>query len=257
MRSELKKLKYRLSRLTETPKITCTLCQEKIYEFEPLDKHYLEMTAKYGFPYALEDAETLNVTAYNCPLCGGSDRDRLYALFFNKSIEPDKTYNLLDIAPAKALAAFIKKKKNIAYRSADLYMPEVDDKVDLTDMHIYKDNTFDIFVCSHVLEHVPDDKKAMKELYRVLKPGGWGIAMVPIFKSATEIKEDPTVTDESERWRRFGQDDHIRLYSKAGFKERLQEAGFEVKEFTTKDFKKDAFSANGIDPGSVLYIVNK
>ncbi|MBK6634354.1 MAG: class I SAM-dependent methyltransferase [Chitinophagaceae bacterium] len=84
-------------------------------------------------------------------------------------------------------------------------MEGVDDKLDLQDLHLYKDHSFDVFVCSHILEHVDDDIKAMKELYRILKPGGWGIAMVPIIESVTETHEDPSIKEENLRLKYFGQ----------------------------------------------------
>src|SRR6188508_1256097 len=112
--------------------------------------------------------------------------------------------------------------QNITYRSADLFMQEVDDRVDIMDMTIYPDKHFDFFVCSHMLEHVVDDRKALRELYRILKWGGQGILVVPIVLSIDEIDQDPSVTDVAERWRRFGQDDHVRLYSKQGFLRRIE-----------------------------------
>jgi ubiquinone/menaquinone biosynthesis C-methylase UbiE len=136
-------------------------------------------------------------------------------------------------------------------------MKGVDDKIDLTNMDIYEDNSYDIFICSHVLEHVPDDRKAMSELHRVLKPGGWGIAMVPVLSSVKEIDEDPSIMEPSERWRRFGQDDHVRVYSKDGFKKRLKDSGFKVKEYSKNDFSDGDFENNGISARSILYIVYK
>ena len=105
-------------------------------------------------------------------------------------------------------------------------MAGVDDKVDISNMWLYDNNQFDFFICSHVLEHVPDDHKALSELHRILKPGGTGILMVPIILGLEEIDEDPFETDESERWRRFGQHDHVRVYSKEGFLKRARDAGF-------------------------------
>ena len=98
-------------------------------------------------------------------------------------------------------------------------------EMDITDIQ-YPDDSFDAIYCSHVLEHVPDDAKAMSELYRVLKPGGWAILAVPIRGDTTF--EDPTTTEPEERERLFGQSDHVRYYGK-DFKDRLEAAGFEVK----------------------------
>ena len=193
-----------------------------------------------------------------CPNCGASDRDRLYALYISTHIDSMRNYRVLDIAPANALRNFLKGFPNFIYRSADLIDKDVDDTgVDITDMKIYADQSFDIFLCSHVLEHVPDDRKAMGELNRILKKDGFGIAMVPIVLSITAIDEDPSLTDTAERWKRFGQDDHVRLYSKAGFVNRLEESGFIVKSITVDDYDWKVFSKYGISSKSVLYIVTK
>jgi ubiquinone/menaquinone biosynthesis C-methylase UbiE len=117
--------------------------------------------------------------------------DRLYAMYFDKVLAKtpgNVKLKLLDIAPS-GLEGFLRNAPAIEYRSADLYKEGVDDKVDITDMNIYENERFDIFVCSHVLEHVKEAKTAMKELYRVLKRGGWGIAMVPIALNLTETLE--------------------------------------------------------------------
>jgi len=136
-------------------------------------------------------------------------------------------------------------------------MDEVDDKLDIQDLHLYNDNSFDVFICSHILEHVTDDIKAMKELYRILSPGGFGITMVPMLKPVTQTKEDPAVTDTSLRLKYFGQADHVRLYAKQQFIERLTSVGFKVKWYTVDDFGKELFQQSGITQQSVLYVVEK
>jgi ubiquinone/menaquinone biosynthesis C-methylase UbiE len=145
----------------------------------------------------------------------------------------------------------------VTYRTADLYADGVDDRLDITDMKIYADGSLDFFICSHVLEHVRDDRKALRELYRVLRPGGSGILLVPIVMCVEEIDEDPAVTAPKERWRRFGQDDHVRLYSKLGFLERVRQAGFVVREVKADDFGPKYFERHGITPQSVLYVVKR
>ena len=96
--------------------------------------------------------------------------------------------------------------------------------MDITDIQ-YPDNTFDIVFCSHVLEHIPDDRKAMRELARVLKPEGWAVFMVPL--NAEHTIEDPSITNPAERERLFWQHDHVRLYG-PDFKDRLEKEGFKV-----------------------------
>jgi len=140
----------------------------------------------------------------------------------------------------------------------DLFMAGVDDKVvDITNMSIYADNRFHLIVCSHVLEHIEDDRKAMAELYRVLNPAGFAIVMVPINLWLKEDFEDPVKTTEAERWRYFGQNDHVRVYSKAGFVGKLTAVGFKVAQLGIDYFGAEVFERNGIHPRSVLYIARK
>jgi len=128
----------------------------------------------------------------------------------------------LHVAPETCLAD--KFKKEYDYLSIDLDGKKAMMAMDLTAM-TFDDNSFDAIVCNHVLEHIPNDKKAMKELYRVLKPGGWASLQVPIKGDVTQ--EDLSVTDPKERLRLYGQEDHVRYYGR-DFAERLKDAGFEV-----------------------------
>jgi SAM-dependent methyltransferase len=239
---------------------TCSVCGQVGVEFAPLPNFYRETLERYGAPHLLDDCETLNYKKYGCPKCGASDRDRLYALYMSKFLTErmDATnLTLLEIAPSKPLTEYLKKTKRISVRTADLMMSGVDDRVDITKMDCYADKSFDAFICSHVLEHVPDDRKALQELFRVTKPGGWGIVMVPIPLSLNHIDEDPLLADVGERWRRFGQDDHIRMYSKQGFVERIERAGFAVKQLGKDYFGEGFFTVNGIAASSVLYVAEK
>jgi ubiquinone/menaquinone biosynthesis C-methylase UbiE len=104
-------------------------------------------------------------------------------------------------------------------------MPTAMVRMDITNITL-PDNSFDVILCNHVLEHVPDDRKAMSELYRVLKPGGWAILQTPM-SDKPQTEEDLTITDPKERERRFGQDDHVRTYG-MDKKDRLESVGFTV-----------------------------
>lgn len=237
------------------PKFHCPVCESNVAGMNPLGECFIKPREKYGYPYRLEDAETLNFRDYNCPKCGAADRERLYALYFKERLGT-KPVRMLDVAPATPLSGFLKKFPNVERRTADLFRTDVDDQADITNMPVYPDGRFDVFICSHVLEHVNDDRAAMRELFRVLSPGGWGIAMVPINLTAV-LDEDPSVTDEAERWRRFGQWDHVRAYTKSEFTKRLREAGFTVRELGAAHFGAKVFSRCAITPSSVLYIVEK
>jgi predicted SAM-dependent methyltransferase len=134
---------------------------------------------------------------------------------------------------------------------------DVDYKIDITNIHQFPENSFDCIVCSHVLEHVKEDQKAVAELYRILKPGGWGILMVPIKLELEQTLEKPEIQSEADRWKYYGQNDHVRLYSKSGWLNRLKGAGFKVNQLGIEQFGKEAFTIHGIHPRSILYIVEK
>lgn len=241
-------------------KFKCPVCSKEINGFLPVGSDYQETRIKFGYPYSFNDHETINPNQFTCPSCGATDRDRLYALYIAKELDINSFPNgfaLLDIAPSLALQAFLLKFANIKYQSADKYMKGVDLVIDITDMNQVPSGSCDIFICSHVLEHVTDDRKALSELFRILKPGGFGILMVPIVLKIEQIDEDPTIIDVETRWRRFGQYDHVRLYSKNGFIGRVEEAGFILKQYGAEHFGAEVFAECGISPRSVLYVVLK
>jgi len=217
------------------------------------------MLKDYGHPYSAGDYETMSWRTYSCRTCGATDRDRLYALYVNRFLaeRPGRSSRILEIAPGAALGPFIRRQPEVEYRSADLYAEGVDDVLDVQDMGIYADSAYDLFICSHVLEHVDDDMQVMRELRRILAAEGRGILMVPILDIPGAMDEDPSVTDEAERWRRFGQFDHVRTYEKSVYLERLSAAGFIVTQFGWRDFGRQAFARNGIHRRSVLYVVSQ
>ena len=235
----------------------CPGCKKYWKSFKPFPQHWLQGLTDSGWPYKMDDVETLNYENYCCYGCGITDRDRLYILFFKKMLDKHRQYSVLDFAPRPALSNFLKSMPNVIHRTTDLFMNEVDDKLDIQDLYLYNDNSFDVFICSHILEHVTDDIKAMKELYRILSPGGIGITMVPIMLPITKTKENPSITDASMRLKYFGQADHVRLYAKQEFLQRLASVGFKVKLYTVDDFGKEVFQKCGITQKSVLYVVEK
>lgn len=121
------------------------------------------------------------------------------------------------------------KQHGAGYITADIESPLAKVKMDVHDIP-FEANTFDIAMCNHVMEHVENDIKAMSEIYRVLKPGGWAIMQVPFFSPVREETfENKSITDPKERERVYGQDDHVRLYGK-DYPNRIRKAGFEVVE---------------------------
>lgn len=243
----------------------CSVCDNRVIRFDPLPPDAIT----HNFKYSTDQAEMCNAAKYSCPRCGAADRERLYALYLHEYFDSitrecasSDIIKVVDFAPSPPLSRFIKRLIAdspcvFSYRTADLFRQDVDDKVDIEDMTVYRDESVDFFLCSHVLEHVADDKRALKELYRILKRGGRGILVVPIVLAALEIDEDPSLDDVAERWRRFGQDDHVRLYSKEGFLTRVTEAGFKVRQLGQEHFGKKTFRVQGITEQSILYVVEK
>lgn len=161
-----------------------------------------------------------------CPSCGVLERHRLMALYLRShtSIFSEVPKRVLHVAPERPVADLIASVPRISYLSADLSGKDVMVKMDLTDIH-YEDGHFDIIICSHVLEHIPDDRLAMREMFRVLAHRGLAVIQVPIYGS--ETYEDFTIDTDEKRLAAFGQKDHVRKYGEdIGL--RLQGSGFEV-----------------------------
>jgi len=137
-------------------------------------------------------------------------------------------HKVLHFAPEQAFYSRFRKLKNLDYTTTDLNSPLADVKADICDLP-FEDNFFDFILCNHVLEHIPDDKKAMKELYRVLQPGGIGIFQIPQDLDRDKTFEDDSITDPKERARIFGQYDHVRVYGRDFFQQ-LRNTGFQVEE---------------------------
>lgn len=157
------------------------------------------------------------------------ERHRLLWLFLkNETAFFHKPLKVLHMAPEQCFLSLFKKMKHLDYTTADLYSPIVDVKADILDLP-FNDNQFDIVFCNHVLEHIEDDSKAMKELFRVMKPGGMGIFQVPQELAREKTYEDSNIKTPEDRAKHFGQYDHVRIYGKDYFN-RLRKAGFKVDE---------------------------
>lgn len=238
-------------------KLVCPVCGFKVRKFKMIGESVLKQLETSLFPHSIFAFETLNVLGYSCPHCGAPDRARLYKLYLDRYPPGRQGEKILDIAPDPLLGPYLKSQPNVNYRSADISGDHVDDNVDITAMTVYRDNSFDFILCSHVLEHVSDDAKAVAELFRVLKPGGKAIVMVPILLTIDETDEDEAVVSPTERLSRFGQEDHVRLYSKKGFISRLSAANFVVNQYGADFFGAETFRKHGIADRAVLYVVEK
>ena len=181
------------------------------------------------------------------------ERHRLLWLYLNNETNFfSKTLKVLHIAPEQCFYNLFKNLKNINYTTFDLNSPLADIKGDICNLP-FKKNSFDFILCNHVLEHINDDKKAMKELYRVLNKNGTAILQVPINQKSSKTFEDSSIVDKKERIEKFGQYDHIRLYGLDYFK-KLEAFGFKVdplkysKEFTESEIIKYGLIKDEIIP---------
>ena len=157
------------------------------------------------------------------------ERHRLLWLYLkNETYFFSANKSVLHFAPEQCFLKRFRKLKNLDYTTTDLLSPIADVKADICDLP-FADNSYDVILCNHVLEHIPDDTKAMQELYRVMKPGGYGIFQIPQDLNRETTFEDDSITDKAERAKIFGQYDHVRVYGRDYF-DKLRSIGFKVEE---------------------------
>lgn len=186
-----------------------------------------------------------------CPSCGSISRNRRLWDLLNENRHLKG--NVLHFSPSRSIYRKLKKLKTINYYSTDFENEFLADyKFDITNIN-QTNNKFDTIICYHILEHIIDDKKAMAELYRVLKPNGTLYIQTP-FKEG-DIYEDYSITSPEERSKHFGQDDHVRFYSIEGLKERLKNLGFIVSIKTYPEQKNDFYF--GFKSPETILIVTK
>jgi SAM-dependent methyltransferase len=167
-----------------------------------------------------------------CPNCKANHRVRLLQLYLEHRTDLfQQPARVLHISPHRYIADVLRHRKNIDYVSGALFpdrLPHIPTvKVDVTEIG-FEENDFDVVLCNHVLEHVQDDRKAMDEIFRVLRPGGFAVLQVPLALDLATTLEDPSVASEKERRATYGQKDHLRLYGLDYF-DRLENAGFRVE----------------------------
>lgn len=187
--------------------VECPICGAQYRRFMP-----------YGYVTSRENAL--------CPRCLALERHRLLWLYLQSETELFDGYiKLLHVAPE---ICFIKRFKKALgeqnYITSDLESPLATVKADIQNMP-FEDNSFDMIICNHILEHVDDDRKALSEIFRMLRPGGRAILLCPVNDNIEHTIEDPTVVDPLERERLFGQKDHLREYGR-DYPQRIEQAGF-------------------------------
>ena len=187
------------------------------------------------------------------------ERHRLLWLYLKNETDfftAKEKKEVLHFAPEQAFYKIFRNQKNINYTTTDLFSPLADVKADICNLP-FKDNSYDIIFCNHVLEHIPDDTKAMQELFRVLKPGGMGIFQIPQDLSRTTTFSDDTITDQKERAKIFGQYDHVRIYGRDYF-DKLRSIGFKViEEDYTKKISPELVEKYCLAKGEIIPVVYK
>jgi len=190
-----------------------------------------------------------------CPQCGSLDRHRLDWVFLNQGTDllDGRPKRVLHVAPERWLEPRLRRVPGLEYISADLNNPRAMVKMDITDIQ-FPDDHFSAIYCSHVLEHVPDDHKALSEFYRVLRPGGWALLQVPIRgKKSWDGPELPS----AERARRFGQADHVRNCG-PDYIERMRAAGFDGQALRAQEvLSREMLKRMSISGGRWLFFCRK
>ncbi|RMZ50798.1 class I SAM-dependent methyltransferase [Flavobacteriaceae bacterium PRS1] len=199
---------------------------------DPIDGKSFRTFLPYGYGKQRENALS--------PSTLSLERHRLLWLYLKNETDfftADK--KVLHFAPEQCFLKQFKTLKNLDYTTTDLNSPLADVKADICNLP-FSDNEFDVILCNHVLEHIPDDTKAIQELYRVLKPGGMGIFQIPQDLSRETTFEDDSITDKKKRAKIFGQYDHVRVYGRDYF-DKLRSIGFKVEEvdYTSKISKEE------------------
>ncbi|WP_047247677.1 class I SAM-dependent methyltransferase [Maribacter thermophilus] len=216
---------------------------------DPIDGKKFRSFLPYGYEKPRE-----NVLS---PSTLSLERHRLLWLYLKNETDFFKNrYKVLHFAPEQAFYKRFRQLSNLDYTTTDLNSPLADVKADICDLP-FQDNAFDIILCNHVLEHIPNDTKAMEELHRVLKPGGWGIFQIPQDLKRETTFEDDSITDKKERAKIFGQYDHVRIYGKDYF-DKLRSIGFIVEEvdYTTKMSTEDV-DRYRLAKGEIIPVVRK
>ena len=218
---------------------------------DPIDGKSFRKFLPYGYGKQRENALS--------PSTLSLERHRLMWLFLNDETNfftSTKKLKVLHIAPEQCFLDIFRKQENLDYITSDLESPIADVKADICDLP-FKDNEFDVVFCNHVLEHIPNDKKAMQELYRVLKKGGFGIFQIPQDLSRATTFEDDSITDKKQRAEIFGQYDHVRVYGRDYFN-KLRAVGFNVDEVDyTKKISSEKLEKYCLMKGEILPVCYK
>lgn len=193
-----------------------------------------------------------------CPNCMSLERHRLIWLYLQEKTEFFNTrWHVLHIAPEACFIPAFEKQHGDDYITADIESPLAKVKMDIHKIP-FPDNTFDVVLCNHVLEHVADDRVALRDIFRVMKPGGFAILQVPFFNPVPEKTfEDAAITSPRDREKAFGQDDHVRKYGR-DYAARLESSGLTVTGDQLANEKSDEERKRfGLVKGEVIFVGRK
>lgn len=226
-----------------------------IYKGNNVECPVCERSFRKFLSYGSEVAHRENVL---CPFDLTLERHRLMWLYLkdHSNFLTAEKLDVLHIAPEQCFFKRFKAQTNLNYLTGDLFSPLADIHFDLHSIPL-EDNKFDVIFCNHVLEHVDDAMQCMQELYRVMKPGGWGIFQVPQDFTRDVTYEDPSIVTPEDREKHYWQKDHVRLFGK-DYPDWLRKAGFTVEEFRQQsNYSKELIDRYRLAPTEILYIARK
>ena len=212
-------------------RVQCLLCGGRFRAFAP----------------DLWDGARWHGAPVRCPKCQSLPRDRFLWLYLTGDLETLRNASVLHLAPEHVLSERVQPVAR-EYVSADIQSGRAEVQADLTALP-FADERFDLILCSHVLEHVPDDGQAMREMFRVLRPGGIALIQAPVNYDQRETYEDPDESDASARLKRFSQADHVRVFGR-DLSRRLEDAGFEVTVEDAADRGDETLRRYGLRPNA-------
>ncbi|WP_347924550.1 methyltransferase domain-containing protein [Pontimicrobium sp. SW4] len=216
---------------------------------DPIDNKSFKTFLPYGYGNQRNNALS--------PSTLSLERHRLLWLYLkNETDFFSAQKKVLHFAPEQCFLKRFRDLKNIDYTTTDLESPIADVKADICNLP-FEDNSYDVILCNHVLEHIPNDTKAMQELYRVLKPEGMGIFQIPQDLNRDTTFEDDSITNKEERAKIFGQYDHVRIYGRDYF-DKLRSIGFKVEEVDyTVNISEEEIIKYCLAKGEIIPVVTK
>lgn len=238
-----------IARISLRSKYYCVVCEHSPGAFLPY------RDSKKNSPPLMKALATIgsDIVRFECPWCGSHDRERHLLLYTRAaSILPDLSgKHVLHFAPERNFSRFIANAGPAQYVKADLYPISPDIKrIDMLDIP-FADSTFDLVIANHVLEHVADDKRALAEIQRIIKLGGYAILQTPFSSRLCNTWSDPGIDSDVARLQAYGQEDHVRLYGKDIF-ERFAASGLEPQIGSHAELlpgiDPERFGVNGLEP---------